>query len=205
MVRVLTIRNPKTGALIAEEQIGPQDDRDKAVVRLFQKTLGPDAPELMLLSKTAANWVEDPEGAVELAREWGDPQLALIGPKSDPRLQQSHLILASVSERSPVSRMEYPLDRRELKRIREGKRHDALVPVPRDIPLAVGDTVTFREAASDPLGSPIVLPNGASVSVDLKRVRKRPDQWAGRDLYDITWDPKQVRVSPKKAPAHESP
>lgn len=205
MVRVLTIRNPKTGALIAEEQIEPHEDRDKALLRVYRKTLGPDAPELMVLSKTAANWVEDPEGAVELAREWGDPQLALIGPKSVPRLKQSHLVLASVSERSPIASMEFPTDRHELKKMREGTRDFALVPVPPDDTLAVGDTVTFYEAASDPFGFPVDMPNGERLSIDLTEVTKQADQWAGHDLYRIFWDPKQVRKLPKKAPAHASP
>ena len=204
MVRVLTIRNPKTGALIAEEQIGPQDDRDEALLRVYRKTLGPDAPELMVLSKTVANWVEDPDGAVELAREWGDPQLALIGPKSDPRLKQSHLVLASISEHDPIARMKFPIDRHELKLMKDGQRRSALVPVDPEAPPAVGDTVTFFEAASDPFGAPITVPNGETISAELTEVRNHGKKWGVQDLYWIVWDPKQVRFSPKRAPTHVS-
>ena len=36
-VDVLTIRDPKTGALIAEEQIQPKEDRDSALARIYRK------------------------------------------------------------------------------------------------------------------------------------------------------------------------
>ena len=64
MVKVLTIRDPKTGALIAEEQIQPKEDKDSALARIYRKTLGPDAPELMVITKSI--WLDDENGPLNL-------------------------------------------------------------------------------------------------------------------------------------------
>ena len=48
MAKVLTIRDPQTGYLIAEEWLGPEEDTEAAVARVFRKTLGSDASEQMV-------------------------------------------------------------------------------------------------------------------------------------------------------------
>ena len=116
MVKVLTIRDPKTGALIAEEQIQPTEDKDSALTRIYRKTLGPDAPELMVITK--AIWLDDREWAAELARDWSGFGLALLGPKGDPDLEKARLVLARVSESQPVSRMEFPIEKSQLDAIK---------------------------------------------------------------------------------------
>ena len=67
MIKVLTIRDPKTGALIAEEQIQPTEDKDSALTRIYRKTLGLDAPEFMVITK--AIWLDDLEWSAELAKD----------------------------------------------------------------------------------------------------------------------------------------
>ena len=109
MVKVLTIRDPKTGALIAEEQIQPTEDKDSALTRIYRKSVGPDAPEFMVITK--AIWLDDREWAAELAKDWSGFGLALLGPKGDPDLEKARLVLARVSEAQPVSRMEFPTDK----------------------------------------------------------------------------------------------
>jgi hypothetical protein len=196
MVKVLTIRDPKTGALVAEEQIQPKEDKDSALARIYRKTLGPDAPELMVLTKSI--WLDDREWAAELAKDWGGFGLAVLGPKGESNLEKSRLVLARVSESQPVSRMDFPFEKGELKAIKHGRRRDAVVPVmPEDAP-AVGDTVTFLESAHDPFGNPFLVPNGDAVSVELTEVRNQGHKWAGRDLYYIAWDPAQAKKVPKR-------
>src|SRR5436190_2206002 len=58
MVKVLTIRDPKTGTLIAEEPIRPDEDEDSALARMYRKTLGPDAPEFRVI--TPSVWHDEP-------------------------------------------------------------------------------------------------------------------------------------------------
>ena len=79
--------------------------------------------------------------------------------------------------------MDFPIERAELDAIKHGRRHDAVVPVSPEAPPAVGDTVTFQEATSDPFGNPVLVPNGDAVSVDLTEVRNQGHKWAGQDLY----------------------
>jgi len=197
MVKVLTIRDPKTGALIAEEQIQPKEDKNSALARIYRKTLGPDAPELMVITKSI--WLDDREWAAELERDWGGFGLALLSPKGDPKLEKSRLVLARVSESPPVSRMDFPIEKDQLDAIKHGRRHDAVVPVnPANSP-AVGNTVTFLEATSDPFGTPVFVPNGDAVSVDLTEVRNQGHKWVGQDLYYIAWDPAQVKKGPKRS------
>jgi hypothetical protein len=92
MVKVLTIRDPKTGALIAEEQIQPTENRDTALTRIYRKSVGPDAPEIMVVTK--AIWLDDREWAADIARDWSGFGLALLGPKGDPDLEKARLVLA---------------------------------------------------------------------------------------------------------------
>ena len=189
MVKVLTIRDPKTGALIAEEQIQPKEDKDSALARIYRKTLGPDAPELTVIRKSI--WLDD-------------FVLALLGSKGDPKLEKSRLVLARVSESLPVSRMDFPIEKVQLDAIKQGRRHYAVVPVRPESPPAVGDTVTFQEATSDPFGNPVLVPNGDAVPVDLTEVRNEGHKWAGQDLYFIAWDPAEVRKKPKKRTTQRS-
>ena len=70
MPTVLSIRDPKSGALIAEERILPDEDKDSALARIYQKTLGPDAPEQAVITKSI--WLDDRSWAAELLRDWGD-------------------------------------------------------------------------------------------------------------------------------------
>jgi hypothetical protein len=191
MVKVLTIRDPKTGALIAEEQIQPNEDKDSALARIYRKAFGSDAPEFMVITK--AIWLDDRDWAAELVRDWGGFELALLGPKGDSDLAKTRLVLARVSEAQPVSRMEFPTDKRQLDATKHGRRHNAVVPFSPESPPAVGDRVTFREAASDPFGFPVLVPNGDAVSVDLTEVRNQGHKWVGQDLYYIAWNPLQAK------------
>jgi hypothetical protein len=200
MVKVLTIRDPKTGALIAEGQIQPKEDRHSALTRIYGTTLGPNAPEFMVITKSI--WLDDRQWAAELARDWSGFELALLGPKEDCRPEKSRLVLARVSEYSPVSRMDFPIRRTELDAITQGRRHDAVVPVNPEAPPAVGDTVTFREVTSDPFGTPVIVPNGDSVSVELTEVGNQGHKWVGQDLYRIAWDPAQIKKGPRKGATH---
>jgi hypothetical protein len=202
MVKVLTIRDPKSGALIAEEQIQPNEDKDLALTRIYRKTLGPDAPELMMITK--AVWLDDREWAAELAKDWSGFGLALLGPRGNSDLEKTRLVLARVSEALPVSRMEFPTDKAQLDATKHGQRHDAVVPVNPERPLAVGDRVTFREAAFDPFGTPVLVPKGDAVSVDLTEVRNQGHKWVGQDLYYIAWNPVKAKKRPKRSATHGS-
>jgi hypothetical protein len=195
MVKVLTIRDPRTGTLIAEEPIQPKENEDSALARIYRKTLGPDAPEFMVITRSV--WLDDREWAAELARDRGGFGLVVLGPKDDPKLEKSKLVLASVSESQPVARMEFPLVKDEIHSIRRGRRHDAVVPVKPSDPLHVGDTVRFYQAGYDPFGEVLRIPNGDAISVVVTEIRVQ-DEWAGHDLYYIAWDPAQVTASPKK-------
>ncbi|MGP0069891.1 MAG: hypothetical protein ACLQGP_40600 [Isosphaeraceae bacterium] len=198
MVKVLTIRDPKTGVLIAKDRLRPKEDTETAVARVFRETLGPDAPEQMVNRSVS---LMDREWAAELARDWDSFRLMLVGPKGDPDLQKWHLVLARVSEREPL---ESRLEKSELHKIREGQRHDAVVPaIPEDPPL-VGDRVRFVQARYDPFGEFLLVPNGDSILVELTEVKNQGSKWAGHDLYYIAWDPSQFRKSPKKAAAKGS-
>src|SRR5262249_4500103 len=92
------------------------------------------------------------------AREWRGFELVLLSPKGDPGLGTSSLVLASVSEREPVLRKEFPLEKSEIDAIKHGRRGRAVVPVSPEESLAVGDRIRFLEAASDPFGFPVLVP-----------------------------------------------
>jgi hypothetical protein len=147
---------------------------------------------------TNSIWLDDREWAAELGRDWGGFGLAVLGPKGDPRLEKSRLVLARISESSPVSRMDFPTEKGQLDLIKRGRRHDAVVPVDPKGPPAVGDTVTFLEATTDPFGTPVVVPNGEAVSVDLTEVRNQGHKWVGKDLYYIAWDPAREKKGRKR-------
>jgi hypothetical protein len=183
--------------LIAEEEIQPKEDEDSALAKVYRKTLGPEAPEFMVITRSI--WREDQERAAELERDWGGFGLAVLGPKGDARLEKSRLVLARISESPPASRMDFPIEKGQLDLIRRGRRHDAVVPVDPKIPPAVGDTVTLLEAATDPFGSPVLVPNGEAVSVDLTEVRNQGHKWVGQDLYYIAWDPAPEKKGRKRS------
>ena len=202
MVKVLTIRDPQSGTLIAEEPIQSKEDEDSALARLYRKALGPDAPEFMVITRSV--WLDDREWAGDLAKNWGGRfGLAVLGPKDNPGLDKSRLVLTGVSESRPAARMEFPMDKEELESIRRGWRHDAVVPVKPGEPLHVGDEVTFYRVWTDPFGEVHRLPNPDSISVVVKEIRVQ-GEWAGHDLYHIAWDPEQVTVPPKKVAARRS-
>jgi len=201
MVRVLTIRDPKTGVLIAEEQLPPGEEKDSALVRVYRKTLGPDAPELRVLTSTT--WLEDREWDARLGRMWECFGLALLGPKGDPSPGESRLVLAGLSEREPVPRREFPSDKGEIEEIRQGRRRNALIHTSPEDPPGVGDRVKFVQWASDPFGETIRVENGDAVCVDLTEVRNQGEKWGKHDLYHIAWNPAPVRQS-KKTAAHKS-
>ena len=66
MAKVLTIRDPETGYLLAEEWLPPEEEKEAAVARMFRKTLGPDAPEQMVITKSI--FLHDRDWAEELAK-----------------------------------------------------------------------------------------------------------------------------------------
>jgi hypothetical protein len=197
MAKVLTIRDPKNGALIAEEEIQPKEDDDSALARVYRKTLGPDAPEFIVITKST--WLDDREWAAELKRDWGGFGLAVLGPKGDAKLEKSRLVLARISESSPVSRLNFPIEKGQLDLIKRGRRHDAVVPVDPKDPPAIGDTVTFLEATTDPFGTPVFVPNGDAVSVDLTEVRNQGHKWVGQDVYHIAWDRAREKKGRKRS------
>ena len=202
MAKVLTIRDPKTGYLIAEEWLRPEEETEVAVARVFRKTLGPDAPEQKVISESI--FLRDRDWAEELARDWGRFTLMILGPRGDPNLEKSRFVLTSISDREPAPRLEFPLDKSEFHKIREGQRYDAVVPaMPEDPPL-VGDRVRFVQAVYDPFGELLLVPDGDSISVELTQVWNRGAKWAGKDLYYIAWDPSQFKKSSKKAAAQGS-
>ena len=194
MEKVLTIRDPRTGTLIAEEPIPPKEDEDSALARVYRKTLGPDAPEFMVMTRSV--WPDDRKSCKEPDRDWGGYGLAVLSPKDDSKVEKSKLVLASISESRSAARIEFMMDRDELKAIRAGRRRDAVVPVKPSESLRVGDTVTFCEASYDPFGEVLRVSDGDSVSVVITEL-KYQDEWAGRQLYHIAWDPARLIASPK--------
>jgi hypothetical protein len=202
MVKVLTIRDPKTGALIAEEPVQPREDEDSALARIYRKSLGPDAPEFMVMSPSV--WLDDRDWAAELARDWGGRfGLVVLGPKEDPKLEKSKLVLASLSESMPKARAEFPMVKEEIDKIRRRRRHDAVVPVKPDDPLRAGDTVKFYQAGHNPFGEVLRVPDGESISVVIKEIRAQ-GEWVGHHLYYIAWDSESVAELPKGADRHRS-
>ena len=148
---------------------------------------------------TKSIWFDDQEWAAELARDWGGFGLAVLGPKGIPKLEKSRLVLARVSESLPVSRMDFPFDKGELKAIKHGRRHDAVVPVDARRTLPPSATRSpFWNRRHDPFGNPMLVPNGDAVSVDLTEVRNQGHKWAGRDLYYIAWNPAQAKKVRKR-------
>jgi hypothetical protein len=200
MVKVLTIRDPKTGKLIAEQQIAPTEDEDVAVARLYRKTLDSGAPEYQVQSKSV--WQEDRDWAAELARNFSGFRLVVLGPKGASGLGKSSLVLVSESEAEPVSRMEIPTEKQLLDDTIRGRRREAVVPIKKEELPGVGDTVTFVESRSDPFGVPYLPSNGTAVSVDLSELIDLDYKWADRNLYRIAWDPKTARVRPKSSALH---
>ena len=200
MVKVLTIRDPRTGTLIAEEPIRPKEDEDSALARIYRKTLGPDASEFMVITRSV--WLDDRKWAAERAREW-DGSLVILAPRDDPKPGKSKFVLASVSESQPVARMEFPMLRKELDSIRSGRRRDTVVSVKPSDPLHVGDTVTFYRVGYDPFGEVLRDPNGDLISVAITEIALQ-DEWAGHNLYHIAWDPAEVTVLTKTASMHKS-
>ena len=117
----------------------------------------------------------------------------VLGPKNNPALEKSRLVLARLSELTPSSRMEIPIGKVELEMIKQGKMSNVVIPVNPGGTAGVGDRVTFRKSVSDPFGEPILAPKSESLSVDLTEVRKEGRRWGGQEIYYIAWDPGQVR------------
>jgi hypothetical protein len=202
MVEVLTIRDPKTGTLIAEEPLQPEEDENSALTRIYRKTLGPDAPQFMVI--TGSVWLDDRKWAAELARDGGGRfGLVVLGPKDDPKPEKSKLVLAGISESQPAARMEFPMVKDEIEKIRRSRRHDAVVPVKPSDTLRAGDTVKFYQVGYNPFGEVLTVPDGEAVSVVIKEIRLQ-DDWGGHHLYDIAWDPAAVTELPKSAAVRRS-
>jgi hypothetical protein len=187
--KVLTIRNPQDGSLLAKGRVEPGEDTEAALLRIYRRTLGSEAPALQVLSKAEwpnRNW----KGG--LARKWGNYQLVIVGP-GDSNLETSTLLLARIAEAEPKDGLVFPSYRKELKAMKQGRRHDAVVPVDPENPPVAGDIVTFRETGFDPFGSPIDIPGGDSLSVTLTESQDQGTSWLGRRLYQIAWDPEEAR------------
>jgi hypothetical protein len=200
MVKVITIRDPKTGTLIAEEPIQPKEDEDSALARIYRKTLGPGAPEFIVMSRSV--WLDDREWAAEVAKNWGSFGLVVLVAKNEPRLEESKLVLASVTESEPVARMEFPMHKDELNPVRSGQTHDTVVILEPGESLHVGDTVTFYRVGYDPFGEVHRVPDGDRTSVEIKEIRL-VEKWGSRGVYEIGWDPAQVTVLMKKGDARK--
>ena len=100
----------------------------------------------------------------------------------------------------------FPIEREELDAIKQGLKHDVVVPVPRGVSVAPGQSVNLVEARVDPFGAPLIVPRAGSLAVRVTVV-KAIDQnysWAGRRLYRIEWDPDDVRDRFAGAPAEET-
>lgn len=97
------------------------------------------------------------------------------------------------------------MERGELEAIKNGLRHDAVVPIRRDVSIAPGERVVFVAAKSDPFGNPIFVPGGDSLSVTLIDAIDQDYPWAGRRLYRIVWDPDEVRTRATGEPPHATP
>jgi hypothetical protein len=197
MAKVLTIRDPRTGHLLAKERLRPEEETEAAVARVFRKTLGPDAPEQMVNRNVA---VMDPEWSAEHARDWGRFHFMLVGPKGDADLEKWRLVMAAISE----SELEFPLGKSDLDAIKRGRTRDTAIPASPKDPPAVGDRVKFVQAMYDPFGELLLVPNGDSVLVELTEVRDTGEKWGNDRIYDITWDPAQVKKKPKSAAAQRS-
>lgn len=203
MVKVLTIRDPSTGTLIAEEPLQPREDEDSALTRIYRKSLGPDAPEFMVM--TRSDWIDDRESTAEAARNGGGRYgLVVLGPKEDPKLGKSRLLLAGVSESESAAHWEFPMMKEDIEKVRRGRRHDAVVPVKPGDMLRAGDTVKFYQVGHNPFGEVLAVPDGDAISVVIKEIRRQGD-WAGHHLYHIAWDvPVRPDESPKKAAVRRS-
>lgn len=202
MVKVVTIRDPKTGNLIAEEPLQPKEDADSAVARIYRKSLGPDAPEFMVMSPSV--WLDDREWAAELARDRGGRfGLVALGPREDPKPEKAKLVLAGVSESMPIARMEFPMVKEEIEKVRRGRRRDKVVPVAPGDALHVGDTVRFYQAGYDPSGEVVRVPDGKVISVVVNEI-KAQDDWWGYHVFKIAWDPAGVTELPRDAAARRS-
>ena len=133
MAKVLTIRDPETGHLIAEEWLRPEEDTEAAVARVFRKTLGSDAPEQMVNRSIS---LRDPKWAADRARDWGSFSFMLVGPKGDPDLEKWRLVMTAISEREPpqpVPHLELPRGKSELHAIRQGRTRETAIPAsPKD-------------------------------------------------------------------------
>lgn len=205
MIKVLTIRDPKTGALIIEEQIQPHEARDAALARIYRKTLGPEAPEFMVMTKSI--WPDDRDWAAELGKDWGDFGLALLGPTGDPKPEQARTLLWRVSETEQSSKMKLPMWKENIDKVRNGELLNIIIPVKPRKPPDVGDKVTFLEAKPDPYGESILVSDGDSVSVYLTQVTNRGQKWFGFDIYSIAWDPPdppRARTRSKRSATHGS-
>ena len=89
MAKVLTIRDPKTGNLIAKEWLHPGEEPEAVVARVFRKALGSKAPELMVITKSV--FLSDQKWAEEVARDWGRYTLMILGPRGDANLEKRAL------------------------------------------------------------------------------------------------------------------
>ncbi len=194
-LRRLTIRNPHDRSVIAQGLVAPEADEDAALLAIYRKSLGPDAPEQIVLSRAVR--LDDEKWDAEISERWGRYQLVVVGPKGDPTLDAARLLMVGFGEPPSGPTNRFPTDRAELTKMLDGRRHDALVPLAPEEALAVGEAVTFVEAAADPFGEPVLVPGGKTITVDLTKVRKEGHKWLNKELYYIAWEPR--KPEPKAA------
>ena len=82
-------------------------------------------------------------------------------------------------------------------------RHTVIPASPNDPP-AVGDRVRFVLAIYDPFGELLLVPERDSVVVELTKVLDTGEKWGNKHIYDIAWDPAQVKKMLKTASAQGS-
>ena len=84
--------------------------------------------------------------------------------------------------------MRFPVEKGQLDAIRHGRAtHCTVVPVnPEDHRRR--RLWSFLEATTDPFRTPVLVPNGDAVSVELTEVRNQGHKWVGRALYSAAWD-----------------
>jgi hypothetical protein len=197
MAKVLTIRDPKTGNLIAKEWLRSEEDTETAVARVFRKFLGRKAPEQMVITKSI--FLRDQKRAEEHAGDWDRYSLMIIGPRGDANLEKSHFVMTAIEPELEFARAKSDIDA-----IKHGRMRDTAIPGSPNDPPIKGSRVRFVQARYDPFGDFLIVPDGDSVLVELTEVRDSGEEWGSDHIYDIAWDPTQVKKMLKTGAAQGS-
>lgn len=85
----------------------------------------------------------------------------------------------------------YPADERRIAEVEQGRRCEAVVPLPLEGTLLTGDTVLFALSVSRPGQPPGYVKGGDSVLVSLTGVTDlgATDPVTGRALVQLSWKP----------------